>query len=112
MSTLQSVRADARVLLQDTDTGAFRYSDTDLLGYVNDGLAEAYTLRPDLFFGTIDYELGLERMPAGDPLPISEKYRATLADYVVFRAHAREDETSSGSRAAAFYQRFRAAFAK
>ena len=52
--TPQTVITDARYLINDTETTP-RQSDTELLGYFNDGLKEVSTLRPELFLSIGDY---------------------------------------------------------
>lgn len=46
--TPAGIIVEARKLLQDVDT-PYRYSDTDLLGFVNQALKRMAILRPDLF---------------------------------------------------------------
>lgn len=46
--TPAEIIVEARKILQDT-RGPFRYSDSELLGYVNQTLKRALTIRPDLF---------------------------------------------------------------
>lgn len=53
--TPQDIIDDARGILSDTDSTGYRYSNTDLLQYVNDGLKEMVTLSPTLFSTTGDY---------------------------------------------------------
>ena len=47
--TPKDIIAGARPILNDTDLVAPRQSDTELLGYVNDGLREMVPLQPSLF---------------------------------------------------------------
>lgn len=53
--TPADVIADVRPLINDTDSSAYRYSDADLLRFVNDGIRRTAVARPDLFaeFGTV-----------------------------------------------------------
>lgn len=53
--TPNTIIAQARTILSDTDTDLQRYSPDDLLGYVNDGLKEMVTIRPELFSTIGDY---------------------------------------------------------
>ena len=52
--TPQDILTSARYILNDTDATSPRQSDTELLGYVNDGVKAACVLRPDLFSTTGD----------------------------------------------------------
>lgn len=47
--TPASIISDARYILNDTRSAAYRQTDTELLQYVNDGLKECVILRPELF---------------------------------------------------------------
>jgi hypothetical protein len=47
--TPQNVIDDVRVLINDTEVGNYRYSDDDLLKFVNEGIVRIAHLRPDLF---------------------------------------------------------------
>ena len=51
--TPQTVIDDVRVLINDTESGSYRYSDADLVKFVNESLKRTAHLRPDLF-ATID----------------------------------------------------------
>ena len=47
--TPQTVIDDVRVLINDTETGSYRYSDDSLLKFVNESLKRTAHIRPDLF---------------------------------------------------------------
>ena len=47
--TPQDVIDDVRQLVQDTNSNAYRYSDAELLGFVNQTIKRVIILRPDLF---------------------------------------------------------------
>lgn len=47
--TPAEIISGARIVLNDTDATAYRYSDADLLTYVNDAVKSAATLRSDWF---------------------------------------------------------------
>lgn len=53
--TPQTIIAAARTILSDQDAGGYRYSDDDLLLYVNDALKACVALRPELFTTIGDY---------------------------------------------------------
>lgn len=102
-TTLQQVVDLARATLNDDDK--VRWPDAECLGYVQGALDAIYQIRPDLFIGqftTFDSAaLGL-----GDPLPIEERYRRQIADYVISRAETKDDEAVNNNRAALAYQFF------
>jgi len=47
--TPQSIITTARAIINDADSVLYRYSNDTLLGYVNDGMKEVSSLRPELF---------------------------------------------------------------
>ena len=47
--TPSEIITDVRVLINDTDSTSYRYTDTSLLAFVNDALQRMSLLRPDLF---------------------------------------------------------------
>lgn len=75
---LEDVIAEARTMLQDTNTVLLRFSDADLLGFANQTLKRIAILRPDLFakIDEIPCAAGetLQTMPA-DSLRIMEIFR-------------------------------------
>lgn len=86
------------------DVDKIRYSDSQLLEYANDGVKEAFRIRPDFRLGT--YTSSLQTYLATDTVPIPEQYQMLLKHYVVFRAEMRDDEYVDEGRAAFFLQRF------
>jgi len=53
--TPQSIINTARFVVNDRDSSGLRQSDTELLNYVNEGIKEISTLRPEYFHKTIEY---------------------------------------------------------
>lgn len=53
--TPADIITQARYILNDTDSTAYRQSDAELLSYVNDALGEAAMLAPQLFYATYDF---------------------------------------------------------
>ena len=52
--TPQDVIDDVRQLVQDTDSASYRYTDAEMLGFVNQTVKRVIILRPDLFpFNTV-----------------------------------------------------------
>jgi len=104
MPTLFStVITNSRVDLNDV--AGTRYTDSQLIGFANDGIREIKKVRPDLFFNT--YATALSTFVSNDNVPIDDIYVQFLKDYIVFRAGLREDEDNSINRAAAFFARFK-----
>lgn len=98
--TNQSVLDLARVDLNDdkdpsTGDGA-RYLEAQLLVYLNDFVTLAYSLRPDLRFGS-GWAAPADLLAGADfPLPL--RYRQMAAAYIVARGEARDDEHTVNGR--------------
>jgi hypothetical protein len=103
MTTCQSVIDRARVPLNDADKS--RYTDPELLGYLCDGLAEAYALRPDLRFGSFN-TAPVTLFATTDTFPLSAQHEVALQHYVIYRAENKDDENVNAAREAQSYQRF------
>jgi hypothetical protein len=101
MTTAAQVIASARITLNDAvpTLGSPRYSDATLLGYVNDGVTEAYALRPDLLFGS--YSTTPAALNLGDPMPFEGRERLAVEAYIVARAEFIEDQHVNSGRAQA-----------
>lgn len=108
MATFQQIIDSARVDLQDADK--VRYSDAQLLEYANDGVKEAFRIRPDFRFG--GYTTAIQTYVLADDLPIPDGYQMLIKHYVVFRSEARDDEYNNDGRAAIFLARFEARMQK
>lgn len=102
LDTVDSVVAAARTELQDTRT-PYRYSDADLISYLNMAMLEARRLRPDLFLGRM---LTYSTLSTGQPLNFEPMFRPSLVYYVSGRAYLRDDEATTDSRAAVLLNKF------
>lgn len=101
--TIQAVIDLARNTLNDDDK--VRWTDAECLSYAQNGMDSIYELRPDLFIGqfsTFD-SAALELVT---PLPIEERFRRQLADYIVMRCETKDDESVVTDRAALAYKFF------
>lgn len=112
MTTVAQVIDSVRGLLQDRQT-PYRYSDADLVGYLNEGLATMYRIRPDFMVG-----LGWQAEPAfvlpadaGADIPalIADFYLAPLVEWITGRAFMRDVQYGEGGVAAAYTEKMRAA---
>lgn len=101
--TLQQVIDLARSTLNDDDK--VRWPDAECLAYLQGALDAIYQLRPDLFIGQFT-TFDSATLAVGDPIPIEDRYRRQLADYVIARCETKDDEAVSNSRAALAYQFF------
>lgn len=84
--------------LQDSEVGNLRWSDTELLNYLNDGIRELKSRRPDLcydgatgeFPDFTDLSLGGGGALPTTVLKVDEMARALLVNYVSYRAFLRD----------------------
>lgn len=102
--TTTDVITSARKTINDVESDSYRYSNEDLLGYVNDGLDEFFNMRPDLFIGSMELSAATEghQLALGADLPIDGRMKRQLVDYVIFRAETSDDEHAVSGRASAF----------
>lgn len=96
--------AAARVLLQDTAAGSYRYSDADITNALHMGLLEMRRLRPDLFIGRAVNQLNYTLTT--DVVAIDNQYRTALLYYIVGWTSLRDAEEQTDPRAAALMSVF------
>lgn len=95
MASIQSVMDLARLDMNDAEKT--RNPDPVLLQYANDGIAQIKVMRPDLNWG--NYTISYADLSATDPFPFALEYRPALANYIVMRAEASDDEFAVEQRA-------------
>jgi hypothetical protein len=120
--TYQDLLAEAREILQDTDTDPTlqRYPDQTLLNILNRGLQELYRIRPDAFYDEWDYTesdfdvpaLYIPTVPPTTPPEGGTSWTATfgipmmfydpLVNWIIGTTEAIDDEFSDDSRSTAF----------
>lgn len=83
MSTYADVISVARTILNDTEA-PYTWTDADLLAYVNDGLASASVIRPDLFetITTFTCAAGAIQQLAATAIRLSEVFCVVDGDTV------------------------------
>ena len=104
--TVQQVIEAARGIVQDARE-PYRYSTSDLAGYVSEAMAEARRARPDLFMTTLRDPLPVytaSTLTAIIPLP--DSYFSQVVNYVAGRTDLREDEFAQDGRAITLIQAF------
>ena len=109
--TVKDAVDQARMLLQDTDSNFQRYSDDDLVAYLNNALAEAKRIRPDLFVPSISsasFSFTVSDISAGTVISFDDMYFPALVDYMAAYAELRDDEAVDSGRAAGLLQLFSA----
>lgn len=117
--TYQDVVTEARVLLQDTETGNYRYSDATLLAMYNRALQALARIRPDACFDLYDDnslnvpELVESGAGAGqtnwtENFGLEMQFFNALVHYVTGMAEIVDDEYTEDGRAAMLLGQFKA----
>lgn len=101
--TPQTVIDDVRVLIGDTELGSYRYSDDDLVKFVNESLKRIAHLRPDLFstFATMSCTVStvLQSAPS-DSVRLVEVFQVTSGNAIYESDRKTMDVNSPGWRTA------------
>lgn len=113
--TVRDVVYQAREIVQDTgmefDYTEDRHTDDKIIRYLNTAMAEAYRLRPDLFFpgvfdrGTLPVFTAAD-IVAATPLGVDDTYFSAFVDYVSGYIGLGDDEFAVEGRATALLNRF------
>ena len=97
--TPEQVLTEVRRLIQDTDSTRYRYTDTALLGHLNQAIKRMCFVRPDLFtvYGDIPTQAdkSLQTLPDG-AVRLVEIYHVKGGDTVVETIRETLDETYPG----------------
>lgn len=99
--TVGDLVTEARVLLQDTQSDNYRWSDDMVYQALNEGLLETKKLRPDFY-------RGLAATPQYAPTDVNtaitypEEYRPALTNFIVGRIFQQDDEAADDDRAGKF----------
>lgn len=105
-----NVLDQVRTLLQDTDNAAssgYRYSTDSIITNMNQGLADLFRIRPDLFL-ELNFkipEFGVDQLD--QPMGIETQYISPLIFYIVGLTQARDDEQTQDARAGVFLKTFK-----
>lgn len=94
--TVNDLLGRVRETLQDQD--GVRYPQVQLLGYMNDAVIEARSIRPDLFVGAYGSPIVDVNDPAA-PFPLPDQFFPAVCYYVCGRAELRDDEFAIDNRA-------------
>lgn len=103
MATVTTVLLNARDILQDLDSAAYRYTDAQLVRYLNEAVREIYRLRPDAMLGSYNDDLPTYvegDIEAATAVAVPDFLSSVLTNYVVGRAEMRDDEFAVDGRAA------------
>lgn len=102
--TVGDIIAEARILLQDTEVGNYRWVDAMLYGALNEGLLSSGLRRPDFFrdapipqYAVTDVNLTIN---------YPDVYKPALINFVVGRIEMQDDEATTEAMAAALVNAF------
>ena len=88
-----------RDLLQDEDAAAYRWSDAELLLWLNDSLQELVSRRPDSVTAAAVPEV-TDLTAISDTMPVVVRWRSPLVDFVLTRCLQRDgDDANNLARA-------------
>jgi len=115
--TYQTLVAEARQMLQDTDTDQTRYADATLLNILNRGLHDLSRIRPDLTYTVyagnslnvpeiVETGAVAGQVDWTDTFPWEMWFYNRLIEYLVAVAEISDDEYAVGGRAALMMQLF------
>ena len=116
--TYQDVVSEARVLLQDTDSDGYRYSEATLIDILNRGLTIVGRVRPDACYdlysaNSLEVPELVESSPGSgqtlytDAFVMEQQFFSPLITYLVGIAELVDDEYTEDGRAAMLLQSFR-----
>jgi hypothetical protein len=116
--TYQDVITEARVLLKDTDSAGYRYSDTVLLAMYNRALQALGRIRPDAFYDLysgndlnvpelVESGAGAGQADLTDTFGLEMQFFNPLVHYVVGMAEIVDDEYSEDGRAMMLLNEFK-----
>ena len=117
--TYEDVVTEARVLLQDTDSVSYRFSNTTLIAMYNRGLQALARIRPDACYDLYDNnslnvpELVESAAGAGQTLWTADfglemQFFNPLVHYIVGMAEITDDEYTQDGRAMMLLNQFKA----
>ena len=111
--TVADLLLQAREILQDTgmefDGQGDRHTDAKLIRILNTSLADAYRLRPDLFFPVVSREpptYAVADIVALTPFVVESTFFSPFVDYVAGYVALGDDEFAQDGRAVSLLNRF------
>lgn len=106
LATVADYIAKSRTLLQDK-VEPYRYSDSDLVDALNQGIQESRKTRPDLWLSK--FRTGLPQYSTAalsTAVDIDEMYRMAFVYYMCGQAQLSDQEDTQDQRAMAFLGKF------
>jgi hypothetical protein len=106
LNTVGDYVTRARTLLQDL-IPEYRYSDADLVEYLNEGILVSRHLRPDLWLGTFRASLPTySSLSQATVVTIDPMVRMAFIYYMAGSAQLADQEDTNDQRASAFLSKF------
>lgn len=98
--TVQDLITEARSYIQDTEAGSYRYTDADLVNYLNNAILEIRRVRPDAFYGAYDDPTPqFTTSTLTSNFPLDEQFFFPTAHFIAGSAALRDDEHTVDARA-------------
>lgn len=107
--TIQQLLDEARSYIQDTDSSNYRYTNDDLVTYLNDAIYEVRRIRPDAFYGS--YGSPVDQFTTNDldeNFPLDGIFFTATAYFIAGSAALRDDEHVNEGRSSALLALFSA----
>jgi hypothetical protein len=112
--TVKDLIYQARDIVQDTgmdgDYDGDRHTDAKLIRFLNTALADAYRMRPDLFFPGVSSRtppvVTVTDIVNSTPFMVEPVYFSAFVDYVAGYVALGDDEFPENSRAVSLLNRF------
>ena len=102
--TVGDIITEARVLLQDVD--GERYTDTQMVQALNEGLLETRRLRPDMYRDRLSTVPQYTTADFATLIVYEQMYTPALVNFVTGRIQMQDDEANSDGRAVVFINTF------
>jgi len=102
--TVGDILTEARVLLQDVD--GERYTDTQMVQALNEGLLETRRLRPDMYRDRLSNVPQYTTSQFSTYIDYEQMYVPALINFVTGRIQMQDDEANSDGRAVVFINTF------
>lgn len=110
---------EARAIINDTDSAAYRFSQTLLMSLLNTALREVYRYRPDAFIGNFSQGVLSNNTPVvtyttadlgtNTAFPIDDRlFFSPVVLYIAGKAELSDDEFADDNRAMTVLNTFRA----
>ncbi len=106
METTQDYITAARVMLQDTMDGAYRYTDDMFKLSLDLAFDEAYRIRPDMFVKVATPAVMASALTYVPPIP--RGYQAAFLYFMCGHVQLSDQEDTTDTRASAFLAKFTA----